>query len=192
MTTSSQQAPSPGRIARLLAQPEHGRCLMVLATLELAVTLLAWRTGHASTLLWGWPVGILIWTLAEYLLHRYAFHLPPEHPLARFGAHHHHAHHQAPNTPPITKPLKLTLPVLAVVIGAAAMLGSVTLSLAAGVVGGYLLYEVSHVATHVLGQDHPLPLLRDGHLRHHEKPEAWFGITSPLWDYIFRTDESPK
>ncbi len=137
-----------------------------------------------------WAAGVLTWTLLEYLLHRFAFHLPPAHGLSIFGARQHFEHHTNAGHTPITKPLLLTLPALA--LGYAATIGLTSLDLAtpiwSGLIAGYLGYEVLHVAAHMLGSDeHPLPGFQRAHLDHHRDISRNFGITSPLWDRILGT-----
>ena len=59
----------------------------------------------------------------------------------------------------------------------------------AGVVSGYVWYDLTHYYLH-----HAAPTtafgkwLRRYHLVHHfQTPEVRYGITTPLWDYVFRT-----
>lgn len=181
------------RLGRLLICPEHRRCLLVLGVIEVGLVLGSATAGRLFFALW--LTGLLSWSLVEYLLHRFLFHVPVTHALAKLGARHHHAHHRRPDRPPITKPLALTLPVIGVAAVLAAILGGLAVAVVAGLVGGYLCYEVCHVAAHVLGDVHPVPRLRDAHLLHHERSAVAFGITSPLWDRVFGTqapDAAPK
>ena len=53
----------------------------------------------------------------------------------------------------------------------------------------YLAYEWVHYRTHFgrartsIGRG-----LRKRHLQHHlVRDDRWYGVTSPLWDYVFRT-----
>jgi sterol desaturase/sphingolipid hydroxylase (fatty acid hydroxylase superfamily) len=54
---------------------------------------------------------------------------------------------------------------------------------------GYLAYDLLHYATHHL----PMPgavgrwLKRHHLLHHHASPDARFGVSSALWDVVFRT-----
>ena len=59
----------------------------------------------------------------------------------------------------------------------------------AGVIVGYLSYEVVHYAIHRSRWFRHLfrPWVRN-HLYHHHKDDSrCFGVTSPLWDWVFRT-----
>ena len=59
----------------------------------------------------------------------------------------------------------------------------------AGMVGGYVWYDLTHYYLH-----HAAPKtafgkwLRRYHLVHHfQTPEVRYGITTPLWDHVFGT-----
>jgi sterol desaturase/sphingolipid hydroxylase (fatty acid hydroxylase superfamily) len=176
------------RVRRLMACPQHLRCFAALMTLEACLVAGAGVVQGPGRLVWTWAVGLGGWSLAEYLLHRFVFHIPAEHPLAGLGARLHHEHHRQPDALPITKPLRLTLPVLVAMAAAAILVAPGSLGLVAGFVAGYFLYEVAHVAAHVLGDAHPLPGLQAAHLGHHRyRVDRAFGITSPLWDRVFST-----
>lgn len=154
-----------------------------------------WRAGRAldvpvllGLLLAGW----LLWTFVEYWLHRGFFHLRPDGPATRvtsFIVHRHH--HVAPQdtehlvaTPLYSLGLFLLLLALASLAGADARW-----ALLAGSMLGYLAYEAAHWHIH-----HARPrgrlgrALRRHHLRHHFADAGHnFGISSPLWDLVFRT-----
>ena len=59
----------------------------------------------------------------------------------------------------------------------------------AGGLLGYLLYDLSHYAMHRGPSRFELfNQLRRRHLQpHYATPERWFGVSTPLWDYVFRT-----
>ncbi|MCY1061985.1 sterol desaturase family protein [Nannocystis sp. SCPEA4] len=137
--------------------------------------------------------GWLVWTFVEYWLHRGFFHLAPTTPARRvtsFIVHRHH--HVAPNdrdrlvaTPLYSGGLALLLlGVYTLAAGPAARW-----PLLAGSLVGYIFYELAHLRAHhgrprtALGR-----ALRRRHLRHHFTDRgADFGISSPLWDLVFRT-----
>src|SRR5437763_1710136 len=54
---------------------------------------------------------------------------------------------------------------------------------------GYVFYDMLHYATHHFPMKRGLWLwLKQYHLRHHYKDDhVGYGISSPLWDYIFGT-----
>src|SRR5687768_1924236 len=102
------------RLQKITEEPTHARTILLIALaflLMLGLSLRAIPWWHCLLLL---PVGVFGWTFAEYLLHRFIFHLSMQHPLRFLGATLHAAHHAAPNKPPITKPPALTLSTFAV------------------------------------------------------------------------------
>ena len=59
----------------------------------------------------------------------------------------------------------------------------------AGFLLGYLIYDMTHYHIHHHRSDNRLSLaLRRYHYRHHfQQSDRGFGVTSPLWDRVFRT-----
>ncbi|MBX3464223.1 MAG: sterol desaturase family protein [Planctomycetes bacterium] len=144
--------------------------------------------------------GLLVWTLVEYVLHRFVFHFAPREPapwLRRLVFLFHGIHHVQPwdparlvMPPVVSIPLAVLFYLLfdAVIVGllaAPAWLAPVF----AGFLSGYLVYDLLHYATHHL----PMPgaigkrLKRHHLLHHHATPDQRFGVTSPLWDAVFGT-----
>ncbi|MBW2459003.1 MAG: sterol desaturase family protein [Deltaproteobacteria bacterium] len=159
-----------------------------------------YRSVADPTLSPGWTVtlfvvGVLFWTLTEYVLHRGLFHLRPggwwrPSKLRLFMIHGYH--HEYPNdrmrlvAPPI-----MSWPIGAVILGGFILVAGPHLcwGLIAGTATGYLAYDWIHFYTH-----HAKPRTRVGrflqryHLEHHYKDQdSHFGISSPLWDLAFRT-----
>lgn len=147
----------------------------------------------------GWAIpllflgGIGAWTLAEYWLHRELFHWEPDHPLgARLHFIIHGVHHDHPNDK-----LRLVMPPAASAPLAALFFGMFWLAvglpaafpLFGGFVAGYLVYDYTHYFLH-----HAVPKsklakrLREQHMRHHFQDHRYgFGVSSPIWDVVFRT-----
>ncbi len=146
------------------------------------------------TALSGFVLGLLAWTLLEYLLHRYVFHLSPdnsfESKLRQFMVHGYH--HEFPNDRMrLVAPLLLSLPIAVVILLLYVMvLGRYHFMMCfAGTAAGYVAYDWTHYYTH-----HFRPTTRVGrflrryHMEHHYKDsESHFGISSPLWDWVFGT-----
>jgi sterol desaturase/sphingolipid hydroxylase (fatty acid hydroxylase superfamily) len=130
-----------------------------------------------------WALGLLAWTMIEYLLHRLAFH----------GFAPHSEHHADPTDPIfIVAPLWLSLPstaVLLAVFSLAAGSFAAGASIVAGVIAGYLAYEAIHLRIHSPAPGGALlRALRKHHYYHHfASDQVCFGVTSPLWDWIFRS-----
>jgi sterol desaturase/sphingolipid hydroxylase (fatty acid hydroxylase superfamily) len=137
-------------------------------------------------------VGVFLWTLLEYLIHRFSFHLTPRGRLTMILAYLiHGVHHAYPEdhrrwvTPP-----SLSLPIaLALYFGSRLVLGPYVNPIGAGVAIGYMLYDLTHYYVH----RGPLKsrvgrFLRMYHMQHHyAMPERHYGVSSPFWDYVFRT-----
>lgn len=143
-------------------------------------------------------VGLVVWTLTEYVLHRFVFHMPTIGPLTeRFVFLFHGLHHDDPNDP-----TRLVMPPVPAILIVGLLyyffaLFSPVMYLQAFMaffIFGYLCYDYIHYATHhfkmtgVVGR-----YLKKYHLQHHFRHEkAKYGVSSPLWDYIFRTVTGPK
>jgi 4-hydroxysphinganine ceramide fatty acyl 2-hydroxylase len=136
--------------------------------------------------------GILTWTLLEYVIHRYLFHYEPK---TRWGKllHFimHGVHHDYPNDatrlvmpPVISIPLAVIFYVLF-----SLTLGRFAPAALAGFGFGYVCYDTIHYATHHFAMKRGVwRWLKQYHLRHHyHDDEAGYGVSSPLWDYVFRT-----
>lgn len=133
--------------------------------------------------------GLALWTFLEYALHRWVFHAFA---FGKAAAHEHLEHHaQVDYFAPWTAKLQMavvvlgllsaiTVPVLGFGSGAA---------LAAGVVAGWLTYEALHRAIHVFPPRGVYAAWAWRHHLHHHfvNPRANHGVSSPIWDLVFRT-----
>ena len=138
-------------------------------------------------------LGLLIWTLTEYWLHRLVFHWEPDHPLgSRLHFVIHGVHHDHPNDR-----LRLVMPPAGQRAAGGALPRGVHLifgtpaayPIFAGLILGYLAYDYTHYHVH-----HHTPRtklgrrLREQHMRHHFQDHRYgYGVSSPLWDVVFRT-----
>jgi sterol desaturase/sphingolipid hydroxylase (fatty acid hydroxylase superfamily) len=132
----------------------------------------------------GFALGIALWSLAEYVVHRFVYHRVQ--PFKRLHDAH-HAHSEALiGAPPVVGPaivLFSTMPLVHVHDG----LG---LGTASGALFGYFAYIlIHHEAHHQSGILGPwFRALRRNHLRHHAaRGEGNFGIVTPFWDRLFGT-----
>jgi sterol desaturase/sphingolipid hydroxylase (fatty acid hydroxylase superfamily) len=141
--------------------------------------------------------GVLFWTFVEYVMHSEAFHHPTQWGPLQAYQDSHLGHHANPKDPTkIVARLSVSLP-LAVLIYALFALVLWSWKLAAlplaGVTFGYLSYEVVHYGIHRWRRVRWLlrPLVKH-HLYHHYKdPTRCFGVTTTLWDWVFRTHRRP-
>lgn len=137
--------------------------------------------------------GVLAWSLTEYTLHRFAFHWTSD---TAWGKRLHFMLHGVHHDFPEDKDRLVMPPGFSVPLGIAfyalfrALFG-LTLGepLFAGLVTGYLWYDGTHFALHHFKLQHrAFARLRRHHLfHHHSDPEGGFGVSSPLWDLVFRT-----
>ncbi len=127
--------------------------------------------------------GVAVWTILEYLIHRFAFH----------GFAPHWQHHADPVDPVyILAPLWLSVSASAALWGLLWLLtgsparGALTV---AGIIAGYIAYELVHLAVHDARRTGLiLRLLRKHHFYHHFADDRFcYGVTSPLWDVVFRS-----
>lgn len=138
--------------------------------------------------------GLLSWTLAEYLIHRFVFHY---HPVSEMGKKVHFLvhgiHHDYPRDP-----MRLVMPPVVSIPLAITFYGLFSLTLGntytppfyAGFVLGYLAYDMIHYGTHhfSMKQTKAGLWLKHYHSLHHYKDEKLgFGVSNPLWDFVFRT-----
>lgn len=142
--------------------------------------------------------GLIIWTLTEYLLHRFVFHLKPIGPLTeRFVFLFHGLHHDDPNDP-----TRLVMPPVPAILIMSLIWLFFSLFVPAYYLPGfmafftvgYLCYDYIHYATHHFKMTGRVGrYLKKFHLQHHFRHEkAKYGVSSPLWDYIFRTVTGEK
>ena len=130
--------------------------------------------------------GLALWTLVEYLVHRFAFH--HRFPLGRRL---HQLHHDHPSDPDAER-TSLTTPLVAspfalVALGCAGIEdGS---SIFAGLLAGYLIFIAIHYAVHRLPIEPGSRLYptKIRHLAHHRFDNCNFGVTTSFWDIVFRT-----
>jgi len=145
-----------------------------------------------------YAAGILVWSLSEYLLHRFVFHYEPtQRWLQRVWYLIHGVHHEQPQCktrlvmPPILSiPLALFFYVVfRVTVGMILALPRLSGPSFAGFLTGYLAYDMLHYAEHHLSMRWGfLKFLKRYHLRHHYKnPNHGFGVSSPVWDVVFGT-----
>ncbi len=142
--------------------------------------------------------GFFVWTLTEYVMHRYVFHYEPTHPVLKWVWYLiHGVHHEQPQCKTrLVMPPILSIPLAFFFYGLFALVGGVLLRAPlwvgpafAGFVTGYLAYDMLHYAEHHLAMKWGfLKFLKRYHLLHHFKtPDDRFGVSSPLWDVVFRT-----
>ncbi len=136
--------------------------------------------------------GMLLFTLVEYLVHRYVYHIKPTTEARRkFQWTMHGVHHEYPKD---KKRLALP-PALSVVIGTLLLgifrltLGEYGFSFLAGFMALYALYLIVHYAVHMfkMPRNFMKVLWLNHAIHHYSEDEVMFGVSSPIWDYVFGT-----
>ena len=142
-------------------------------------------------------LGLISWTLGEYLLHRFLYHKIKDASYDK-GLQYifHGIHHEYPND---TK--RIILPPLPSLIIAALLFGIIysafwliqgsgdlAFIFSPGFINGYILYMLIHYTVHKV----PSPKKYNFWWRHHnihhfQQHDRAFGVSSPIWDVVFRT-----
>ena len=146
----------------------------------------------------GFVLGLCIWTLSEYLLHRFVFHFQAKSERGqRITFLFHGIHHAQPQIKTrLVMPPVVSIPLAALFYGffylvivvlfkAAPWFGPVF----SGFIIGYLIYDLTHYATHHFAMRKGyFKFIKRYHMQHHYKtPNQRYGVSSPLWDILFRT-----
>ena len=197
---------------RLMGMTDHGRQLrlfesrwlesltvisapMFILLWSITLPFIAWvawsmaGTGRSMLLL---PVGVLVWTIVEYTLHRFVFHWAAGSTLGKqFVFIMHGNHHEAPNDPlrNLMPPI-VSLPLAAMIWGAmVSLLGPGGNWLFMGFMIGYVAYDLVHYACHQWPMRGRVGrALKLHHMRHHHLNHSGnYAITGMIWDRIFRT-----
>ncbi|MFD1095038.1 sterol desaturase family protein [Salegentibacter chungangensis] len=136
--------------------------------------------------------GFFFFTLVEYLMHKHLYHLPVTNPKReKFVYTMHGVHHDYPKDkdrlamPPI---LSLILATVFFVIYRSVM-GDYAFGFLAGFLMGYTAYLGVHYSVHAFKvPNNFLKVLWHHHsIHHYREPDRAFGVSSPLWDYVFGT-----
>jgi len=135
--------------------------------------------------------GALAWSLFEYIMHRYLFHMIVDNPVGqRIVYTMHGVHHEFPRDkerlfmPPVPSIIVASLIFLLMYF----LMGWNALAFFPGFLFGYLMYGSMHFAIHAFAPPRFLKALwRNHHLHHYKSPDKGFGVSSVLWDLIFRT-----
>ncbi|MEQ9425549.1 MAG: sterol desaturase family protein [Cyclobacteriaceae bacterium] len=146
----------------------------------------------AINLLILFTIGWLAFTLVEYLVHRYVFHMEPDTATkANIQYKFHGVHHDYPKD----KERLAMPPLVSITISTALffifmyLMGNAVYGFLPGFLIGYSMYLFVHYAVHAYQPPKNfLKVLWVNHGIHHYKDhERAFGVSSPIWDYVFRT-----
>lgn len=140
--------------------------------------------------------GMFVFTFIEYIVHRYLYHIKEgdhDHEVTTesFSYKVHGVHHDYPKD----KQRLAMPPIIALVLATffflvyRAMMGDYVFGFLAGFLMGYTIYLCIHYSVHIFTvPNNFLKTLWHHHAVHHyRQPDKAFGVSSPLWDYIFGT-----
>ncbi|MBE9464166.1 sterol desaturase family protein [Dyadobacter subterraneus] len=141
-------------------------------------------------------LGLFIWSLTEYVLHRFIFHLEPKKgnkTLERIHFIFHGVHHDYPSDAHrLVMPPSVSIPL------ATAFYYLFSLFLRTGPLAaffsafmtGYLIYDMTHYALHHANFKNKFwKRLKKHHMLHHyDDASKGYGVSSPLWDKVFSSD----
>ena len=186
-------------VDRTLARAHPAFPLVFYTPTALAILVSAHRPGkilsHAASFAAGW----LVWTLVEYLVHRFVFHMTfadtRDGKVTGFLTHGYH--HQYPRDPTrLVLPPMMSVPIAsAVFLLTHVVLGGGGFDAGfAGFLAGYVTYDsVHYVVHHTKKTTGVTGWMRRYHLLHHHDHEpARYGVSSPLWDVLLGTFQDAR
>jgi sterol desaturase/sphingolipid hydroxylase (fatty acid hydroxylase superfamily) len=146
----------------------------------------------------GFVIGLFLWTLAEYTLHRFVFHFQAKSPRGqRITFLFHGIHHAQPQCKTrLVMPPAVGIPLAALFYGLFYLVTVVLMKtpywinpLFSAFLTGYLIYDLGHYAQHHLPMRRGyFRYIKRYHMQHHYKtPNQRFGVSSPIWDFVFGT-----
>ena len=177
---------------------------IVILWLPITILLIALPAKNASPSVFptfipaGFLIGLFLWTFSEYSLHRFLFHHKPSSPRQeRIFFLFHGVHHAQPQVKTrLVMPFPVSIPLAAVFYGLFYLILGVLLKspqwvgpLMSGFLIGYLIYDLTHYATHHFPmRSGYAKYIKRYHMQHHYKdPETRYGVSSPIWDWVFHT-----
>jgi len=165
-----------------------GTALSIYAKIEFQLSI--W------TILMYFFVGMLLFSLIEYLIHRFLYHLPQVYNEGGVAYALHGIHHKYPKD----KKRLVMPPVLSVVLASIILLINYSLMGGEGFpfTGGFLFGYAAYLSVHYIVHRFKPPknffkqLWIHHSIHHYQDDEAAFGVSSPLWDYVFGTMPKKK
>jgi sterol desaturase/sphingolipid hydroxylase (fatty acid hydroxylase superfamily) len=188
-----------GALVRLIERFPPGSIWQTsLVSLPLTVAVATFVISHSKLPYWertAWFFfGLFVWTLLEYLLHRWFLHHQPKSAvLTALLKRLHIQHHENPrDQSQVCIPVILQVPVwflLYVVVLLAGGHPDASLIAVSGIAVLMVAYDIVHFAVHYLDASNPFfKALKKHHMLHHFSDHTKrFGVTSRFWDRIFGT-----
>lgn len=148
-----------------------------------------------------WGLGLFLWTLVEYIMHRFLFHLDkflPDNRVALtlhfllHGIHHYLPMDKLRLVMPPTLFLALATPFWKLAHAIFYWDWSIATAVFCGGIFGYICYDMTHYFLHHKTLPAYWQDLKKYHLQHHFMDyENGFGVTSRFWDQLFGTTLAP-
>jgi sterol desaturase/sphingolipid hydroxylase (fatty acid hydroxylase superfamily) len=198
-TMANHPQPGAGRIFKnpVLEALTKTHIAIPLTLFWTAGILTLWYSIGSLGIHWGTAVifflgGVVLFTLVEYVMHRYLYHIPAETEKRRrfqyviHGVHHDHPRDKARLAmPPL---LSIVLAVLFISLFRL-IIGPNGYAFGGGFLFGYSSYLLAHYAIHIYKQPKNfLGIIWKHHNLHHfVGDDGAFGVSTPFWDYIFGT-----
>ena len=139
--------------------------------------------------------GLFVWTLVEYVMHRFVFHYQPaDKPWAqRMHFVFHGVHHDYPSDAKrLVLPPSMSIPLATgfYFLFNAILPANYIFGFFPAFILGYLFYDISHYAIHHFNfKGNIWKKIKQHHMLHHyQDPAKGYGVSSPLWDKVFRSD----
>jgi sterol desaturase/sphingolipid hydroxylase (fatty acid hydroxylase superfamily) len=138
-------------------------------------------------------IGLAVWTLTEYIMHRFIFHY---HPTSEFGKKihfiFHGVHHDYPRDKKrLVLPPSVSIPLASLFyfLFRSFLPTQLLFSFFPGFLLGYLCYDMLHYAMHHYNfKSGIMKRIKQHHMLHHyQDPDKGYGVSSSLWDIILRT-----
>ena len=138
-------------------------------------------------------IGLGVWTITEYVMHRFVFHY---HPTSEFGKKihfiFHGVHHDYPRDKKrLVLPPSVSIPLARAfyLLFASFLTQELLFAFFPGFLLGYLMYDMLHYAMHHHNfKSGIMKKVKQHHMLHHyQDPEKGFGVSSSLWDIILRS-----
>ena len=166
----------------------------IFVVFSLALLGLAYRMTDLPpvTIILLFGCGLLVFSLTEYLMHRFIYHMKAGSPrLRRLQYLMHGVHHDYPKDKSrLAMPPVVSVIVAALLLGGTYLiLGEFTFAFLPGFILGYSAYLFVHYIVHAYRPpQNSFRTLWIHHSVHHYKDAGRaFGVSSPLWDYVFGT-----
>ncbi|MGB0590760.1 MAG: sterol desaturase family protein [Myxococcota bacterium] len=145
------------------------------------------------SIVWAVIAGAFAWTFTEYGMHHWNGHLSKG--KLTFSKEHLAHHKKFDYESPWTTQVKMAIPILGAAFGGAWLVGGLTVAIAftLSLGGSYLAYGWLHDACHVSAPKTAFGRWARRHHFYHHFTSAKYnhGVTSPLWDIVFRTYRAP-